>query len=99
MNVVVPIREVTWGRVGESWALAQQKATEALRTAARMKWEAVQAAMDTGAMLIEMNKRSADQKEFVQCAGQEAGLEKSQVYNLMKLAAHRPLLERHRPQS
>src|SRR5262249_10939866 len=86
---VIPM--MTWEKVREAYGRMVQ-----------MGWQSVQQAMTVGEMLMEMRDRryhDDPQGIFFQCAGKEAGIEKSQAYNLMKLAAHRQLLERSRPES
>lgn len=85
---VVSLRvAATWDSVREAWARAQQKG-----------WEAVREAASVGAMLIEL-KEQHDHGEFM-ANYQRAGILKRQTaQNLMKLARHLPLLEKHKPDS
>jgi hypothetical protein len=62
-----------------------------------MGWQAVQAAMDVGNDLTE-KKLETPHGEFVKRVGQ-MGVGRSSVYNLMRLALHRALIEEHKPDS
>jgi len=77
----------TWDEVRDEWGKAEQ-----------MGFQAVLQAAKVGQMLIEI-REGMPQVEFVQRAGQEAGIAKSQAFNLMTLARNLPLLEGKKPES
>jgi hypothetical protein len=90
MSNVLPIKQpATWGDVRDACKVMQRKG-----------YEMVLAAADVGAMLIEIKDRDyqGDDAGFVQRAGQE-GIGRSQAFNLMSFARHRPLIEKCKPQS
>lgn len=69
-----------------------------------MGWQSVQQATKVGAMLIELKADPASSGTFVRRASQAlkaenevAGRQMASV--LMRLAAHLPLLEKHKPES
>ena len=61
-------------------------------------FQALLQAAKVGQMPIEL-REGMTQVEFVQRAGQDAGIAKSQAFNLMALARNQPLLELHKPES
>lgn len=85
---MTPTPIASWEQVREEWAKAEQMGSEAVLQAAKV-----------GQMLIELREGLSSQAEFVQRAGQEAGIAKSQAFNLMALGRNMSLLIEKQPGS